>query len=114
MKTKILKKISKKGISIITQREKEELNAEICKMEQEYQKRYKALEEQWEKDLRELIRSERKYNKLVYRLEKNIQEADKKFEKAKVEYVEDKITLAELSEIQGEYKALENLKREVK
>lgn len=70
----------------------------------------KILEETKTENLRKLLQVEKRHTDL---LNESLQKAGEEFEKAKIDYVEDRIDLAKLNIYQGYYKALEDLKRRV-
>lgn len=70
----------------------------------------KTLEEVSQKNLKMLLNTSTRYNDLI---QESINEADKRFENAKQNYVHNKIHISKLSEAQGYYQALADLKKKV-
>lgn len=70
----------------------------------------KKLEEVSQKNLEMLLNTSMRYNDLI---QESLNKADTRFENAKQNYVHDKIHISKLSEAQGYYQALADLKKKV-
>lgn len=68
------------------------------------------LEDVNKRNLKVLLNTSTRYNNLI---QESINEADKRFENAKQNYVHNKIHISKLSEAQGYYQALADLKKKV-
>ena len=70
----------------------------------------KTLEEVGQKNLKMLLNTSTRYNDFI---QESLNKADRRFENAKQNYVHDKIHISKLSEAQGYYQALADLKKKV-
>ena len=68
------------------------------------------LEDVNKRNLKVLLNTSTRYNDLI---QESLNKADKRFENAKQNYVHDKLHISKLSEAQGYYQALSDLKKKV-
>lgn len=111
MNTKVIDKLKKEGKCRLSAKEKTDL-LEIIFNYHELTNKLKIERDIFKnsslRNLKAMINIEKEYKRL---LKEQLSEADKRFEQAKEDYVHDKIHISKLSEIQGYYHALVDLKK---